>query len=95
MARSHWVVRNGELVPYTPLEPSINPIIRTDEMRETWHPCDGKHYTSKTKYRATTRAYGCEEVGDDKSFTKAPERNYEPKGIKEEILKNWEKLSGR
>jgi hypothetical protein len=41
------------------------PMVITDEMPETQHMADGRHYTSKRKFRAVTRAHGCIEVGND------------------------------
>lgn len=37
----------------------------TDSMPDTWHPCDGKHYSSKAKFRDTTRRHGGIEVGTE------------------------------
>lgn len=39
--------------------------IINDEMPATWHPSDGKFYTSKRKFRAATKAAGCVEIGDE------------------------------
>lgn len=33
---------------------------------------DGKHYTSKSRYRAELRARGCEEVGNDRPVNTPP-----------------------
>lgn len=41
------------------------PMVMTDTMDPTEHPCDGRHYTSKAAFRATTKAHGCIEVGND------------------------------
>lgn len=43
-----------------------------DEMDAVKHPGDGKYYTSKAKFRETTRALGYEEVGT------AYEHGYDP-----------------
>ncbi len=48
---------------------------KQDEMPPTKHPCDGKYYTSKARFRETTRAFGCEEVGD------AYDKGYDPSRI--------------
>lgn len=40
--------------------------IITDEMPGTQHPCDGRVYTSKNKFRQTTKAHGCIEIGNEK-----------------------------
>lgn len=34
-----------------------------DEMDETKHPMNGKHYTSKSKFREVTKAFGLVEIG--------------------------------
>lgn len=41
------------------------PYVITDEMPPTSHPCNGKFYTSKAKFRNETRAHGCVEVGTE------------------------------
>lgn len=41
------------------------PMISTDTMDAVEHPCDGKFYTSKAAFRATTKANGCIEMGND------------------------------
>lgn len=43
-----------------------------DEMKPTKHPIDGKYYTSQAKFRAVTKAHGCEEIGT------AYENGYDP-----------------
>ena len=52
-----------------------------DEMPETKHPVTGEYYTSKSKFRATTKALGYEEVGT------AYERGYDPSVRREESFK--------
>lgn len=42
-----------------------SPTVISDEMPPTQHPCNGRFYTSKTKFREETKARGCEEVGND------------------------------
>lgn len=68
MARQTYVFRDGQLVPKETAGPNIRPHVMTDTMDETWHPADGKHYTSKSKFRRVTRAHGCEEVGNEKQY---------------------------
>jgi hypothetical protein len=41
------------------------PYVISDEMAATRHMCDNKLYTSKAKFRETTRAHGCTEVGNE------------------------------
>lgn len=40
--------------------------IISDEIQATLHPVDGKHYTSKARFRAETRAHGCVETGTER-----------------------------
>jgi hypothetical protein len=68
MPREVYVYRDGKLVPKSqavPLNAPSHSII-TDTMPETWHPADGKHYDSKSKFRRVTRARGCIEVGTER-----------------------------
>lgn len=37
----------------------------SDEMAPTRHMADGKHYTSKAKFREATKAAGCVEIGNE------------------------------
>jgi hypothetical protein len=41
------------------------PYVIRDEMDATRHMGDGKHYTSKKKFREATRAAGCVEIGNE------------------------------
>lgn len=45
-----------------------------DEMEPTKHPITGEYFTSKAKFRAVTRAHGCEEVGTAYENGYAPEK---------------------
>lgn len=68
MPREVYVYRDGKLVPKSqaiPLNAPSHSII-TDSMPETWHPADGKHYESKSRFRRVTRAHGCTEVGNER-----------------------------
>jgi hypothetical protein len=42
-----------------------SPMLISDQMADTWHPKDGKHYASKSEFRAVTRQGGSEEIGND------------------------------
>jgi len=46
--------------------------IINSEMPPTKHPITGEYFTCKSKFRAVTRAHGCEEVGT------AYENGYDP-----------------
>jgi hypothetical protein len=41
------------------------PNVISDIMDPTRHMCDNQLYTSKAKFRETTRAHGCVEVGNE------------------------------
>jgi len=49
------------------------PSVIGDTMPETQH-VDGKHYTSKSAYRAITKANGYVEVGNDPARLRRPEK---------------------
>ena len=71
MSEKSWPSRFGKLGekvfgeddPFNDSESHGNRYIISDEMAATKHPVDGKYYTSKTKFRSTTKAHGFEEVG--------------------------------
>lgn len=66
-----YVYRDGKVVEKQ-YEPTVfGPQVISDTMTETRHMMDGRYYTSKSKYRAATKAHGCIEVGNDSSFGKA------------------------
>lgn len=46
-------------------ETGTAPNVIRDEMDATRHMCDNRMYTSKAKFRETTRAHGCVEVGNE------------------------------
>lgn len=43
------------------------PMVISDAMDDTWHPANGKTYSSKSAFRDATRQNGCREVGNDVS----------------------------
>jgi hypothetical protein len=66
--RTTYVFRNGQwLNKGLPEEGErkVRPEVITDEMDALKHPIDGRFYTSKGKFRDTTRAAGCIELGND------------------------------
>ncbi len=63
-----YVLRDGKLVDKAlaaPLTVDSHVSVISDSMEPTRHMADGKYYTSKAKFRQTTRAYGCVEIGND------------------------------
>lgn len=69
MARSTWVLRNGELVDKQTAEPlhapSASHYVISDTMDGATHPCTGKMMDSKSAFRRVTREHGCVEVGNE------------------------------
>ncbi len=82
--RGTWVYRNGRLVEkggpddirfYVSRSNLPAPMLISDHMPECEH-VDGKFYTSKSAFRAVTKANGLTEVGNDTSRTpKMPDRD--------------------
>lgn len=46
----------------------------SDTMEPTRHMCNGKLYTSKSKFRQITKQHGCIEVGNEKSTLLKPRK---------------------
>lgn len=64
------------------------PMINSDTMSEVQSMHDGKVYTSKSALRATYRAAGLEEVGNDPARLRPRKRpKVDRKSIKETVLK--------
>lgn len=65
-----------------------SPMIISDHMDATEHPCDGKMYESKSAFRSVTKAHECIEVGNDPArFRVPPKPKADRKGIREAIQK--------
>ena len=63
------------------------PFAISDTMDPTEH-IDGKHYTSKSQFRAVTKAHGCIEVGNDPARLRKIERpKADPKARREAVAK--------
>ena len=69
--------------------------VMSDDMEPTQHPIDMKYYTSKSKFRSVTKAYGYEEVGNeyengyDPSKRQADENKELIRKIKQQIIERW------
>lgn len=50
----------------------------SDEIAPTRHMCDGKYYTSKAKFRQTTRDFDCVEVGNETGTLLKPRKPIMP-----------------
>ena len=65
MARERFNFKTGQWeIPGKSVEKEAELTVTTDEIEPTVHPCDGKVYTSSTKFRETTAAHDCVEYGD-------------------------------
>ena len=63
------------------------PFAISDTMDPTEH-IDGKHYTSKSQFRAVTKAHGCIEVGNDPARLRKIERpKADPNARREAVAK--------
>ena len=62
-----------------------------DSMGETWHPCNGKHYSSKSAFRRATRENGCVELGNEE-IKQTPQ---EEVGVTEDLCRAWDELSSK
>lgn len=68
----------------------------SDTMQPVRNMLDGKFYDSKSKFRSTTRAYGCEEVGTDKSIMQdRPERRIDMRGIEHDVKRAIQEVASR
>ncbi len=77
-----FVYRNGKLVDkrYAPPKEGKHgsaAYVISDEMPPTRHMADGKHYTSKVKFRQATRDAGCVEVGTETKAILTPRKPIE------------------
>jgi hypothetical protein len=69
-----FVMRKGRLVRKERAAPPSGAFVISDEMAPTRHMADGKHYTSKAKFRQATRRAGCIEVGNETTTLLKPRR---------------------
>lgn len=70
----------------------------SDEMPPTRHMVDGRYYTSKAKFRATTKAHGCIEVGNETGTLLKPRKTIElDRGQRRHDIRRamWELRNGR
>lgn len=90
MARQVYVFRGGKCIPIEEAGDYQNRTrtqIITDEMPPTKHMCDGRYYTSKSRFRETTKVFGCVEIGNEAIKPKARQRD---SGIKETLIQAWD-----
>lgn len=65
-----YVIRDGQLVEKNRETAVDTPYVISDEMSSLVNHADGKHYTSKAKFRQATRDAGCVEIGNEMPITK-------------------------
>lgn len=69
-----YVYRNGQLIEKHLAPPLVTasgaPHVISDIMPETRHMATGRMHTSKSAFRAETKAAGCIEVGTDPAITR-------------------------
>lgn len=84
-----YVYRNGKLVDKSTVvyEGGCGPYVISDEIDATRHMADGRHYTSKAKFRAATKAAGCVEVGTDAAVTRPRKPILLDKGNRRDAIK--------
>lgn len=73
MSEYHWIkLDNGRSVyrrapeQRGPASSLAAPSLISDQMSDTWHPHNGREYSSKSEFRAVTKASGGEELGTDR-----------------------------
>jgi hypothetical protein len=75
MTTYKWIgpgkVVEAHLAPQRRMNGKAPNVIR-DEMDMTWHPGNGKRYSSKRAFRQATRDAGCVEVGNDPAILGRP-----------------------
>jgi hypothetical protein len=67
-------------------QPQAKGQIINSEMPPTKHPITGEYYTSKTKFRAVTKAHGCEEVGTAYDNGWTPPKDDAPKRLRDQRI---------
>lgn len=76
----------------------VNVYVQSDCMEPTRHMADGKHYTSKAKFRQATKAAGCVEIGNETTTVLKPRKPIEldRRARREDIRKSiYELKNGR
>lgn len=72
------------------------PNVITDTMPHTLNMADGRHYDSKSRFRAATRARGLEEVGTDKSILHDPiERRMDVGNVEMDVKRAIQEVASR
>lgn len=90
--RRKWVFIDGELTEVSPDYRGRSRNRQFDQLNDDMSAksmVDGKHYTSKAKYRAEVNAHGYRELGNDVGEYKKPE----PKSYAADLHKAWSELS--
>jgi len=98
MGRCVYVYRDGKLVqkhlapPRHRSDPA--PHVISDVMDALKHMGTGETIDSKSRFRAATRASGCEEVGNDPAILRDRPK-VEPRGVEMDVKRALEELRSR
>lgn len=90
--RQVYKFRDGKWVKAEEAEPLPQVYVIPDSMDHTWHPSDGKYYSSKSGFRQVTKASGCVEYGTEQIKDR---RNFTYGDIKGDLLRAWEQNEKR
>lgn len=93
--RKLYVYREGQFVEVGKAAPIEGHQIMTDEIPPTVHPCDGKVYTSSSKFREVTRNHGCVEYGNDAPTKNTPREFNLHEGMVEKAYAELSVAGGR
>lgn len=82
-----WDEESNTFIPYEQKKRERTHYVIEDTMSAAKHPCTGEYMDSKSRFRETTKAHGCIEIGNEK-ITDRVDRA--PKGVREDLLKTME-----
>jgi hypothetical protein len=72
--------------------PSAGLFVISDTMPLMAHPCNGRYYDSKSRFRDETRARGCIEIGNETQVDRV-DRSM-PGGLRDELSRAYDQHSG-
>lgn len=92
-----FIYVDGKMIPKEDYIAPVKGYIIRDEMPDTFHPCDGNHYNSKSTFRKVTQAHGGIEVGNEKLEDRPKiDSAHERREVRQYLREALEKLnSGR
>ncbi len=91
-----WDPETREFIEIEKRKTRVNLQVITDTMDQTWHPCDGRYYDSKSEFRKVTRAYGgIETGGESQAHVEKNRYQVDRNERKHDIARAIRKLRGR